>query len=169
MGHKIIHVSMLSEQIVITLFSSAYRFVSKDAIDNKSILVQVMAWCRTGDKPLPEPMWIGCLSPHAITRPQKVRGPSCICNTPQEMCTRFSPCCLVIVRCRSVLSISSRHDSMAFGLKPHTHVHNDTVVTTITAKKLHQHGGHVSWNTLYQYWLIFTCVTILGSHELRCP
>ena len=25
-------------------------------IQNKSALVQVMAWCRTGDKPLPEPM-----------------------------------------------------------------------------------------------------------------
>ena len=26
------------------------------AIDDKSVLVQVMACCRTGDKPLPEPM-----------------------------------------------------------------------------------------------------------------
>ena len=32
------------------------KFVPTSAINNKPALVQVMAWCRTGDKPLPEPM-----------------------------------------------------------------------------------------------------------------
>ena len=33
------------------------KFVpSRSPIGNKPALVQVMAWCRTGDKPLPEPM-----------------------------------------------------------------------------------------------------------------
>ena len=32
------------------------NFVSKGPIDNKSSLVQVMAWRRAGDKPLFEPM-----------------------------------------------------------------------------------------------------------------
>ena len=32
------------------------KFVPKGHIDNKSALVQVMAWRRTGDKPLPEAM-----------------------------------------------------------------------------------------------------------------
>ena len=32
------------------------KFVFKDPIDNKSALLHVMAWCPTGDKPLPEPM-----------------------------------------------------------------------------------------------------------------
>ena len=32
------------------------KFVSKSPIDNISALVPVMAWHRTGDKPLPEPM-----------------------------------------------------------------------------------------------------------------
>ena len=32
------------------------KCVSKGLIDNKSALVQVMAWCQTGNKPLPEPM-----------------------------------------------------------------------------------------------------------------
>ena len=32
------------------------KFVPKGPIDNKAALVQVMAWRRTGDKPLPEPM-----------------------------------------------------------------------------------------------------------------
>ena len=32
------------------------RFVQMGPIDNKSALVQVMAWCRTAAKPLSEPM-----------------------------------------------------------------------------------------------------------------
>ena len=32
------------------------KFVSNGPIDNKSTLVQVMVWRRTGDKPLPESM-----------------------------------------------------------------------------------------------------------------
>ena len=32
------------------------KFVPKDPINSKSALVKVMAWRRTGDKPLPEPM-----------------------------------------------------------------------------------------------------------------
>ena len=32
------------------------KFVPKVPLDNKSVLVQVMAWRRTGDKPLPKPM-----------------------------------------------------------------------------------------------------------------
>ena len=32
------------------------KFVPKDLIDNKSALVQVMAWHRTCNKPLPEAM-----------------------------------------------------------------------------------------------------------------
>ena len=32
------------------------KFIPKGPIDNKPALVQIMAWCRTGDKPLFEPM-----------------------------------------------------------------------------------------------------------------
>ena len=32
------------------------KFVPMSPIDNKPALVQIMAWHRTGDKPLPEPM-----------------------------------------------------------------------------------------------------------------
>ena len=32
------------------------KFVPKSPIDNTPALVQVMAWCRIGNKPLPEPM-----------------------------------------------------------------------------------------------------------------
>ena len=32
------------------------KLVPRSPIDNKPVLVQVMTWRRTGDKPLPEPM-----------------------------------------------------------------------------------------------------------------
>ena len=32
------------------------KYVPSSPIDNKPALVQVMAWCQTGEKPLPEPM-----------------------------------------------------------------------------------------------------------------
>ena len=32
------------------------KFVPMSSIDNKPALVRVMAWCQTGDKPLPKPM-----------------------------------------------------------------------------------------------------------------
>ena len=38
------------------LIQISTKFVSKGVIDEKSAFVQVMAWCWTGDKPLPEPM-----------------------------------------------------------------------------------------------------------------
>ena len=34
----------------------SFNYAPRSTIDNKPALVQVMAWCRTGDKPLPEPM-----------------------------------------------------------------------------------------------------------------
>ena len=36
------------------------KFVPRRPIGNKPALVQVMAWCQTGDKPLPEPMLTQC-------------------------------------------------------------------------------------------------------------
>ena len=40
------------------LIGISLKFVPKGTIDNKSALVQVMAWHQTGDKPLSEPMLI---------------------------------------------------------------------------------------------------------------
>ena len=36
------------------------KYFPMSPIDNKPALVQVMAWCRTGDKPLPGPMMTQC-------------------------------------------------------------------------------------------------------------
>ena len=38
------------------LIRISLKFVPRSQIDDKSALVQVMAWRQRGDKPLPEPM-----------------------------------------------------------------------------------------------------------------
>ena len=45
----------LNETVTISIQLSL-KFVPKGPIGNKSVLVQVMAWRRIGDKPLSEPM-----------------------------------------------------------------------------------------------------------------
>ena len=46
----------LYEWKVLYFDSNFINICSKSQIDNKSALVQVMAWCQAGNKPLPEPM-----------------------------------------------------------------------------------------------------------------
>ena len=46
---------MMNKKFCISIQISL-KFVLKGLINNKSALVQVMAWCRTGNKPLPESM-----------------------------------------------------------------------------------------------------------------
>ena len=42
------------------------NFVTKDPIDSTPALVQVMAWRRTGDKLLPEPMMTQFIHPYIM-------------------------------------------------------------------------------------------------------
>ena len=58
---------MLGVSIKISL-----KFVSKCPINNILPLVQIMAWCRPGEKPLSEPMMIILLTNVCVTRPQVV-------------------------------------------------------------------------------------------------
>ena len=46
--------------------------VPKGPINNIPALVQIMAWCRPGDKPLSEPMMVCLLMHICVTRPQWV-------------------------------------------------------------------------------------------------
>ena len=49
--------AILADDIFIIIsIQISLKFVPNGPIDNKSALVQVMAWRRTGDKPLPEAM-----------------------------------------------------------------------------------------------------------------
>ena len=45
----------LNENYIIPIQISL-KFVPRSPIDNKLALVQVMAWCQIGGKPLPEPV-----------------------------------------------------------------------------------------------------------------
>ena len=46
------------------------KFVPKGQINNIPALVQIMAWRRTGDKPLSEPVMVSLLTHICVTRPQ---------------------------------------------------------------------------------------------------
>ena len=48
------------------------KFVPEVRINNIPALIQIMAWCRPGDKPLSEPMMISLLTHICVTRPQWV-------------------------------------------------------------------------------------------------
>ena len=49
------------------------KFVPKGPINNSPALVQIMAWRRSGDKPLSEPMLIFVPTHICVTRPQWVK------------------------------------------------------------------------------------------------
>ena len=54
------------------------KFVPKGSINNIPALVQIMAWCRPGDKPKPlsEPVMVDLLTHICVTRPQWVKDES---------------------------------------------------------------------------------------------
>ena len=54
---------------------SSLKFVLKGWFNHIPALVQIMAWSRSGNKPLSEPMMVSLLMHICITRPQWVNGP----------------------------------------------------------------------------------------------
>ena len=62
----------LNENIWISIKISL-NFVPNGPINNISASVQIMAWCRPGDKPLSEPMMVYLLTHICVTRPQWVK------------------------------------------------------------------------------------------------
>ena len=59
----------LNENISIAIEISL-KFVLKGPINNIPALVQIMAWCRPGDKPLSEPLMVSLPTHICVTRPQ---------------------------------------------------------------------------------------------------
>ena len=59
----------MNENIWISIKISL-KFVPKGPINNIQALVLIMAWRRTGDKPLSEPMLVSLLTHICVTRPQ---------------------------------------------------------------------------------------------------
>ena len=59
----------LKENVII-LIKISLKFVPNGPINNIPALVQIMAWCRPGDKPLSEPMTVRLTTHICVTRPQ---------------------------------------------------------------------------------------------------
>ena len=60
---------LLNENVWITI-KNWLKFVPKGLINSIQALVQIMAWRRSGDKPLSEPMMYSLLTDKCVTRPQ---------------------------------------------------------------------------------------------------
>ena len=62
----------LNENVRISMTISL-EFVPKGLINNNPAMVRTMAWRRSGDKPLSEPMMVSLLTHISVTRPQWVK------------------------------------------------------------------------------------------------
>ena len=75
------------------------KFVPKGPITNILALVQIMAWRRSGDKPLSEPMMVSLLTHIYVTRPQWVNSlwPSdgIWCHRNSSKLVYVTACCLM--------------------------------------------------------------------------
>ena len=66
----------LNENVRISIKISP-KFVPKGPINNIPAMIQIMAWCRSGDKPLSEPIMVSLLTHICVTRPQWVKNLYC--------------------------------------------------------------------------------------------
>ena len=69
----------LNENVIISTEISL-KFVPKGPINNIPALVQIMAWRRSGDKPLSEPVMVSLLTHICVTRPQWVNWVTVCCT-----------------------------------------------------------------------------------------
>ena len=65
----------LNENVCFTIEISL-KFVPKGSVNSIPALAQIMAWRRSGDKPLSEPMVVSLLKHMCVTRLQWVKDPS---------------------------------------------------------------------------------------------
>ena len=77
-GDDIFKCIFLNENVLISIRISL-KFIPKGPINNITALVQKMAWCPPGDKPLSEPMMIILLTHICVTGPQWVKD-CCPCT-----------------------------------------------------------------------------------------
>ena len=63
----------LNENMLISI-NNSLKFVPKGPIINITALVQIMAWRRSGDKPLSEPILVDLQTHICVTRPQWVNA-----------------------------------------------------------------------------------------------
>ena len=77
------------------------KFVPKGPINNNPALVQIMAWRRSGDKPLSEPVVVNLLTHICVTRPQL--NSTFIASRTTDICFIY---CLTWNHCNGVVHLS---------------------------------------------------------------
>ena len=98
--------------LLIGIFTSskynALRWMPRDLTDDKSTLVQVMAWCRQATSHYLSQCWPSSMSPYGITRPQWVNPWYIPRNVPMVHVLL----CFTVVRYWPILPISFRITSL---------------------------------------------------------
>ena len=87
----------LNENISISIKISL-QFVPKFPINNIPVLVQIMAWRRSGDKLLSKPMMVSLPTHIWVTRPQWVKR-TCCCQSLPHVIYIFCSCCTNVTLC----------------------------------------------------------------------
>ena len=84
-------------------YDNALRWMSLDLTDDKSTLVQVMAWCRQATSHYLDQCWLSSLSPSGVARPQWVNtywslGEMAVISLNQCWTSSIMPYCITTSR-----------------------------------------------------------------------
>ena len=69
---NVIFQSCFTDWYLQTFHDNALRWMPQDLTDDKSTLLQVMAWCRRAPSHYLSQCWLSSLSPYSVVRPQRV-------------------------------------------------------------------------------------------------
>ena len=151
--------------------------VSNGTIDNPSVLVYIMAWCYTGDKPLYDPMltWDLWVMPCTMTRPQNVNLQNPICFIKKNsafkgwmwFCMSMTCVLLYDLSMSSVLYVMIR---MIFSWNECSsdqirNVHQSFVFLALCAAADFLHKGPVMQTGLSQHVILMICMSAFVSRS----
>ena len=112
------------------LIKISLKFVPKGPINKIPTLVQIMAWRRSGDKPLSEPMMVSLLTHICVTRPQWVN-------------TNIRTLCVMPENAEGTLSIPS--------FQPHTSGNERCYICIVISHWLRKYTCGLSHDIAYVY------------------
>ena len=87
-------------------YEIALRWMPLDLTDDKSTLVQVMAWCRQATSHYLSQCWPRSLSPYGVTRPQWVKLKSCEISFAHN----------IHFNCRIILKFYTEHGNISISI-----------------------------------------------------
>ena len=130
----------LNENVLISIKTSV-KCVLECSINNIPALVQEMAWCRPGAKPLSEPMIVRLSMRICDTRPQWVNG-------------RFYFVSAFVNEQKLLLGC---HDLFHFSCTNHTYLFITRTINTSISKLLSIVDFITRWSTLTYFGLVMPC------------